>query len=176
MGAGYSGNYLKDFWRYDPVSGQWEQRVSINGSKRMNAFAFAVSGKGYVGSGNDNGSYDEELWQYDPEGDVWTAMRDLDDEDNEYSYDPPGPRESTVAFVIGGKAYLTTGLHSGNLNDLWEYDSQADTWEQLDYFEGTARQGAVGFSIGNKGYIATGRSSSLRFDDLWELDPNGYEE
>ncbi|HYH55161.1 MAG TPA: kelch repeat-containing protein, partial [Anseongella sp.] len=176
VGAGYNGNYLKDFWMYDPRSGEWQQKVSISGSKRNNAFAFAIGGRGYVGSGIDNGTYSDELWEYDPAADIWIEKRDLIDEDDEYGYDPPSPRESAVAFVIGDKAYLCGGATPGTLGDLWEYDPSSDTWEQLEYLEGSARQGAAGFAVGGRGYITTGRSSSLRFDDLWELDPMGYEE
>jgi photosystem II stability/assembly factor-like uncharacterized protein len=76
-----------------------------------------------------------------------------------------------VAFTLNGKAYVAMGEKGSIVGDIWEYDPGTDTWEEKTGFEGSARMEAVAFAIGNKGYVTTGRSSSYRFDDIWEFDP-----
>ena len=55
-------------------------------------------------------------------------------------------RSGHVAFAIGGKGYISTGV-TGNvqtdgeyLNDLWEYDAETDTWSQKADFPGVGRR------------------------------------
>jgi N-acetylneuraminic acid mutarotase len=170
VGAGYDGNDLKDWWQYDPATGQWTQKVSVGGSKRSNAFAFAINDKGYVGGGINNGLYVTDFWLYDPINDTWTEKNPLDDP-NDTNYKYALQRTYASTFVINGKGYLSTGTYSSALNTTWEYDTVTDLWTQMTNFEGTARDAAVGFSVGTKGYVATGRNSSIRFDDIWEFDP-----
>ena len=77
----------------------------------------------------------------------------------------------SVAFTIGGRAYVGTGYDLGNA--FWQYDPDGNTWTRRADFPGTARGAAVAFSIGGRGYIATGytAASDSRFSDLWEYDP-----
>ena len=54
-------------------------------------------------------------------------------------------RSNAVAFIIGDKAYLTTGENGSLLSTTWEYDFATDLWTSKQAFEGAARTGAVGF-------------------------------
>jgi len=172
MGTGYDGNFLKDFWRYDPLADTWEQIMSIGGSKRNNATSFVIGGKAYVVCGVNNGSYITDFWYYDPLTQVWDELRSIanetdDDFDDEYSI----TRANALAMVIGDKVYLTCG-ESGSLRaDTWIYYPATDIWEASTSFEGTTRTGAVCISTGSRGFIVTGRSSTYRFDDMWEFLP-----
>ena len=79
---------------------------------------------------------------------------------------------NTVAFSIGNKGYIGTGIINGNpVNDFWEYDPSTNVWTQKASFGGAGRGDAVGFSIGNKGYIGTG-SSTVEYKDFWQYDPS----
>ena len=68
-----------------------------------------------------------------------------------------GQKAYAFNFVIGGKAFIGTGLNGGQVsNDIWEYDPANDTWTQRAAFIGQARYNAVSFVIGSKGYVGTG--------------------
>lgn len=86
-------------------------------------------------------------------------------------------REQAVAFSIGDKGYVCTGVDTAEtvLKDLWQYDAVADTWTQKADLPGTARRNAVGFAIGNKGYVGLGIDNDEaqmgnNLSDLWEYD------
>lgn len=84
-----------------------------------------------------------------------------------------GDKRYAVAFVVGDRAYVTTGIGSnGSSNDVWAYDSVNDTWTQKADFAGKARRNAIAFSIMDKGYVGLGNSGALDFEkDLWQYDP-----
>jgi len=92
----------------------------------------------------------------------------------------PTQRNEEVAFTIGNKAYMGTGLrnYATTMNDFWQYNPSTNVWKRKADLPGLSRDGAVGFSIGSKGYIATGRHiESPAFPpfpllaNLWEYDP-----
>ena len=51
LGSGYNGNYLKDFYTYNPSTDSWEQIVSLGGSKRRGAACFVIDNIAYVCAG-----------------------------------------------------------------------------------------------------------------------------
>lgn len=190
VGTGYDKNYLKDFYRYDPVNDKWEimdgtnGMNSFSGQKRRGGSAFVINNIAYVVGGQSNGSYCDDFWKFDPSKGTWTALRDIADNNDKESYDDNYAgiaRERAVTFVIDGKAFLATGTSGSLKTDYWIYDPATDLWSgdsDDDYtpFKGSARAGAVGFSTGTKGFVVTGGSSSLYFDDMWELLPYEKEE
>lgn len=179
VGTGYDGNYLKDMYAYDPLTNSWTQRASYSGDKLIIAFSFAIDGKGYVGGGMNNGVLNQEFWEYDPLNDLWLEKNDLQEDDNDEDEEDDGytiSRTLASTFVIGGRGYVTLGTRSTVNGEIWEYNPSIDNWEQLNSFEGSAREAAVGFAIGERGYVCTGRSSSYRFDDLWQFDPAAEDE
>jgi len=177
LGTGFDGNYLKDFWRFDPTvgdSGKWSRIASIGGSKRTGATSFVINGKGYVCCGVSNGSYVSDFWTFDPATESWSILRPIKNISTE-TYDDAYTsivREYGVAFIIDSKAYVTAGINGSIVTATWEYDPATDLWTQKTSFEGTPRYGTVAFTVSNRGYIATGRSSNYRFDDCWEFKPN----
>jgi N-acetylneuraminic acid mutarotase len=83
-----------------------------------------------------------------------------------------GERQMAVAFTIGEKGYLATGLNANGIqNDVWEFDPNEYSWTQKSNIGAYPRTQAVGFSIGNKGYIGTGSNNQGRLKDFWEFDP-----
>lgn len=176
IGCGYDGNYLKDFYSFDPSSNSWTQIVSIGGSKRQGAVSFVIDDIAYVCTGENNGEYIDDFWKYDPSTGEWTELREISDEsDDDYDDDYTIVRTTANAFVIDGCAYVTCGSSGSNRTDTWKYYPSTDLWEEVHSFKGTARTVAVSFSNGTRGYIATGKSSTLRFDDIWELLPDEWD-
>jgi len=129
------------------------------------AVGYSISGKGYVGTGRywDGGSAINyrDFWEYDPSSNTWTQKADLTGSD----------RWLAVAFPIGTRGYVGTGISSAPLGDFWEYDPQTDGWTSKATFGGTARYSAVGFSIGNEGYVGTGIDVLGRRRDFWRYRP-----
>ena len=121
----------------------------------------ALLSTGAVTSGG--GCYTKnDLWQYDNASNTW----------NQKSNFVTG-RESAVAFSIGSKGYLGTGIGNDLVlqKDFWEWDFDTNAWTQKADFGGTARQQAVGFSMGNEGYIGTGYEGpgySNPTQDFWQ--------
>ncbi len=172
LGTGYDDNYLKDFWSYDIDADSWTQVTSVGGSKRTNAMNFVLNGEAYVLSGLNNGSYLDDMYKYDVENDQWIELGKLTDyEDDDYDDDYNVSRYLGATFVVGGKAYVTTGIQGYVSSETWEYNATKDRWTQKTDFEGSARSGAVGFTIDNVGYVATGGNGSYSFDDVWTLEP-----
>lgn len=91
---------------------------------------------------------------------------------------PGAARASATTFAVGNKAYICcgrTGIKYDALNEVWQYDSQANTWTQLDTFPGKPRVRAVGVSINGKGYVGMGSTGipyeNSVFTDFYEFDP-----
>ena len=171
--TGFDGNYLKDFWMYDPATDSWTQKVSLGGSKRSGAVAFVYKGNAYVCTGTNNGTSVNDFWMYDPVAAQWTEKKFIsnvstDTYDDSYAI----VRSNGVAFVIGDKAYVSTGENGAILSDTWEYDFATDLWTKKTNWEGSERTGATGFSVKNRGFLLTGRNSTYRFDDMREFLPN----
>ncbi len=172
VGTGFSGNAEKDLWAYDPNSNTWTQKTSYQ-SKVQDAVAFVIDNKGYITAGINNGAYSKDFYMYDPGTDSWAAKRKISNvSDQSFDDDYAIIRRKAVAFVISGKAYVTTGDVGSLRNDVWEYTPSTDLWTTRTNFEGTSRTDAVAFSTENgRGFVATGQSSSLTFDDIWEFKP-----
>ncbi|MEO6315193.1 MAG: kelch repeat-containing protein [Chitinophagaceae bacterium] len=176
--TGNDGNDLKDFWQYDPGADSWTQKVSLGGSKRSGATAFVYKNQGYVVTGINNGTTVNDFWMYDPAGDKWTEKNFISNVSTEAFDDSYSIlRSNAVSFVLGDKAYVSTGENVSILKTTWEYDFASDVWILKTPWEGLERTGAVGFAVKNRGFIVTGRNSTYRFDDMREFLPNAtYDE
>ena len=176
VGCGYDGSFLKDFYVFDPDTDSWEQ-LYFDGCKRSGASAFVIDDKAYICCGLNNGVYADDFWRFDPSTGIWTQLRNISDTSEE-SYDDEYAiaRVSAATFVIDGSAYLTCGESGSLCTDTWKYSPSTDLWENVAKFKGTARTVAVSFSNGERGFVATGKSSTYRFDDIWELHPYEYDD
>jgi len=167
IGTGYDGSEQKDFWQYDPATDSWKQIISMGGAKRQGAAAFVIDDVAYVCTGINNGSYEFDLWALDGNTLEWTQKKELDYDDDYLIY-----RSHACAFSMDGFGYISAGIRSSIIGSTWEYHPSTDTWHEKTDFEGTFRTGASAFSINNeRAYVLLGKSSSLRFDDIWELQP-----
>ena len=174
VGTGNNGSNLKDLWAYDPTNNLWTLKTSFQ-SKVSEAVAFVLNGKGYICTGYHN-EYNKDFYAYSPETNTWEAKRPTDNVSDE-SYDDDYTtmvRRKAVAFVIGSKAYVTTGDRSTTAlkSDVWEYDPATDLWIEKSNYEGQSRNEAVAFTIGDRAFVTTGLASTTDFDDMWEFKPN----
>lgn len=166
LGLGGNGNYLDDFWEYNPSTNSWIQKTNFPGGGRHFAVGFSIGNFGYVGTGLDFGgvSY-QDFWRYDPSNNSWTQIADFGGI----------ARSAACSFSIGNKGYVGTGLDYNNkyLNDFWEYDPNSNSWSQISNFIGSKRADIdrATFVIGNKAYVGTGSNGSACFKDFYEYDP-----
>ena len=83
-------------------------------------------------------------------------------------------RSAAVAFTVNGKGYVGMGYSSvlnQYLDDIWEYDPQADKWTQIGVFPAAPRFGARAYVVGNAAYIMTGGHSWEYERDVWKFSP-----
>ena len=82
-------------------------------------------------------------------------------------------RSDAVGFTVNNKAYITTGYDGDDrLIDLWEYNSEKDSWTQKADFPGNPRNAAVAFGTDTHGYIGTGYDGENKLADFWEYNPD----
>jgi N-acetylneuraminic acid mutarotase len=142
-----------DFWKWNSLTNTWIQVANVPGPPRVDAFAFSVGNKGYVGGGWSGNSFLQDFWEYDPVANAWAPKTIFSS----------GSTYALTAFTIGTKGYVLSDT------TLWEYEQSTDTWIQKAAFPGGARNWASAFSIGNKGYIVGGQKNDA-FPDFWCWD------
>lgn len=148
--------------------GDWTPKADYGGTARSLSVGFSIGGKGYLGTGDDDGATTNSgkaFWEYDPVTNIWTQKANFGG----------SKRESAVGFSVGNFGYVGTGvggLMGELLNDFWQYDPVSNTWTQKADLPGAPRKWASGFSIGDKGYLGFGDAgfNGLR-KDFYEYDP-----
>jgi N-acetylneuraminic acid mutarotase len=109
----------------------------------QDAFVFVVSGKAYIGGGND-GNARRELYEYDPVANTWTKKADFPNINGIYR---------AQGFAIGTKGYVGAGIVSIGTNKFWEYDTTTNNWKEVAAYPGAAAADAVATSLNGKGYV-----------------------
>jgi N-acetylneuraminic acid mutarotase len=171
VGSGYDRNHLKDFYSYNLGDDSWEQ-IPFPGMKRLGASVFVIGNNAYLVGGANNEQLVYDFWMFNGDSFTWEQKRDIaNTSDDSYDDDYTISRAYGVAFSINSLGYFTTGERGALNNNVWEYNIVTDLWQKKTSFEGAARSGAVAFSLGSTAFVATGRSSSYRFDDLYEFHP-----
>ncbi len=182
VGTGFDGtNAMADFYCYDPSGDSWTT-IDFPGNKRYGAASFEYNNQGYIVTGVDSGIMQTDFWVFNPASDTskWLQLRHISNVSKD-SYDDGYTniaRWNAAAFVIGDKAYISTGENGIYYTYTWEYDFAPDLWTQKTPFEGPATSGAVGLSVSGRGFLATGRTAlgqSAASDNLWEFQPNVME-
>ncbi|MBC7851386.1 MAG: hypothetical protein H7Y31_16705 [Chitinophagaceae bacterium] len=160
-GYDHNGSVKKDLWEYDPVTNTFTQKASMPAaaSARIYPAAFAINGKGYVGTGGP--TVQKDLWEYDPTTNSWTQKADM----------PGLGRWRAIGFAVGGKGFIGTGTSSyGDLNDFWEYDPIINSWIQKTPIPSPARTEAFVFVVNSKAYVGGGYSPTNK--TVYEFQPN----
>lgn len=150
--------YTRDFWEYDPGSGQWTRKMDF---PRLIAYAagLTVNDMGYFALGRSSASPYNDIFRYDPQNNTWSKLAPIPGYSS--TMDSPG-------FVIDGKIYVPAAGH------LWMYDPASNSWTEksypaeLGYFGGGAA-----FAINGKGYLGVGWVHEIGMDvnAFYEYDP-----
>jgi hypothetical protein len=182
LGTGFNGNWLNDFWQFDPVNNQWKAIQNSPVSKRSGALAFVYMNEAYICTGINNGIQSTDFWKYNPTSDTWTRLRDIaNTSPNSYDDDYTDIiRDHGIVLIEpaypGGvwRAYICLGKTNGALyNKTWEYDFINDIWIRKTPFERYPRQGAISWSFINlkRGFTGLGTDGVYIFDGIEEWLP-----
>lgn len=130
VGLGYGGrnstgfHLMDDFYVYDKNTNEWEAlSYKFPGKARRGAVAFAIGGKGYVGSGHTTGDdYLADFYEFDPKM-GWKEIQRINT-----------PRAGAHAFVADGCGYVCFGNLYGNPTpnqNIQKYDPVTGQWKGL---------------------------------------------
>jgi N-acetylneuraminic acid mutarotase len=163
--APFDGFGQSDMWQYDQTYNAWMQVASFAGGARVSAVAFAINGKGYLGTGlNGSAAPTTDFWEYDPDTNSWAQKADFKGFARAYG----------VGFTIGNNGYVGSGRSGANstgFNDFYQYTPSNNTWTQITSIPGN-RSDAFAFVADNKGYVGGGRNASTPISDLYMYDPS----
>lgn len=152
-------------------SNSWTLKKNFPLEDLTDAVSFSLGSKLYVGTGyfflDYNSGYSNDFYEYNSELDAWKEIASL----------PSHERESAIAFSIGSFGYVGLGKDCLGMgicdhhyfNDLWRYNPENNSWEEMAEFPGTPRAFSTAFVIDGKAYITGG--SSQGDHDLWEYNP-----
>jgi N-acetylneuraminic acid mutarotase len=126
MGGNNNGTNLYDIWLFNNETETWTNITPLTTDAqytdfhaavgRNDAVTFTLSDRGYITTGQI-GTFLITTFQFDPVGLTWTQMT---------SYEGAA-RSQAVGFVVGGKAYLTTGV---NTNTRYDNTEQFDPTQE----------------------------------------------
>ncbi|MFK7770862.1 MAG: kelch repeat-containing protein [Saprospiraceae bacterium] len=171
IGFGTSQNGpLNDLWVFDPDADTWTELASCPCDARLHPAFIANQGKVFVGMGNGNSGNMNDWWEYDIASNTWSQKPNF----------PDLPRHHPYQFAVGD--YVYTGLGHGNntatgvniFDELYRYDPQTETWDQMKTLPAEGRVAGTQFSYDGKGYVLSGDGddhSVMPFGSFWEYDP-----
>ena len=168
-------------------NGNWVYQGDFNGAARSEAVSFVIGDYAYVGTGIDN-SFNRynDLWQLQVTGQDIPPNGTTPQNGLNCSWFQVAsatnmtPRNSAVAFSVGGQGYVGSGTNGTvAFYDFWHYDPAANQWNQIanigdSAYGYAARFDAVGFGIETvgKGYVGTGNNYTDYLKDFWAYDPS----
>jgi N-acetylneuraminic acid mutarotase len=160
----YTATADNNFWEFDPLSNQWEQKKSFPGEPRGGSTHFSIGGEIYVGLGAENVNWDKgkhiDFYKYSPATDTWTRVAD-------FTHEPFRNRYVTSTFTINNIAYFGHGSSYSDNKTFWSYHPATDEWRQISDCP-VAANFTTGFALGGYGYV----TGEMGVDELtWKYDP-----
>ena len=161
LGAGerQGANTSTTVYSYNPTFDSWNQVANYPESVE-GLVGFAIDSLGYAGLGGDGSNHlSSGFYKYSPTANTWTAIAAF----------PGELRNSALAFVLNGKAYVGGGWTTipnnisviYDLGDFYEYDPASDTWAPVPGFPGRARQDFSAFTVNGGAYVIGGYNDNL---------------
>ena len=170
------GCFSSMFYEYDPTTDVWVTKAPLPFAYTY-LIAISNNGKGYAGTGEYYNSgpgqqiKKSQFWyEYDPIGNSWTQKQNLMNLPN--AYNNSCVKDASIAkigdevYVFGGTAGGVNNLYSDN---LYKYNTSADTWQSVNEELGNNRTDASGFYTNGKIYLGGGQDSES-LNDFWEYD------
>ena len=159
------GDYLSDFWTYNPENDNWNMLQNIPFKGRVKGVAEVINGKAYVGLGfngrvyNDS-SYLRDFWMYNPADSTWVRKADF----------PNNQTNASVSFVHNDDIYVCFGYYETATKIVYKYSTTEDKWTECDLAKIGHRFGAVGCKYNNRFFLGLGFNSAM-LNDWYEFYP-----
>lgn len=156
--------YTRDLFEYDPATNTWTSKAPLPSFGRTFCMGFASATDGYI-TGGDYGSLSNpvncfETWRYTPALNSWSPMPNFPD------IDSPSAR-----FSIGNCHFV--GFPSWTSNNIWQYNTQNNTWAVAQAFPGALRAAPYAFVIGSTAYVGSGAGiNSTYLTDGYSSSPS----
>lgn len=129
-----NGDYVKDFWMFDPDSQSWVEKAQIADKTdydfdddyttiaRLNTVSLVIDGLGYLATG-ETGSLNSKTWEYNPDTDRWKERTSFEG----------SARTAAVGFSIDNRGFVLTGRSLSSLyyDDMWEFKPK-DEYNEYD--------------------------------------------
>ncbi len=148
MGASTNSN-LNDWWEYDIETDTWEEKTGFPGAVRHHPFQFVIGDYVYAGLGHGFNIFSD-FYRYDPSTDTWDEMESI----------PGEARVAGTQFSHGGLGYVLSGEGSDHgpmqTGELWYYNPDFDSWEELPSHPGLSRWAPASFVIDDEVYLING--------------------
>jgi N-acetylneuraminic acid mutarotase len=139
------------------VNSPWRRLSDFPGGPRTAIACFALSGKGYAGTGlRPDGVEASDFWEYDPSNDQWKRIADF-----------PTPIRYATGFEADGMAFMANGKTNGIYRmELTRYDPGTDTWEVK------APRPGEGSSMDAPGFVISGKAYLPASYEMYEYTPS----
>ena len=143
-------------------SQEWKSATPPPNFFTDHTFGFAIDGKGYLVSGNDEFmGPTKAFFRFDPETDTWDTLAEF----------PGVARGYGIGDVWDRKAYFGFGTSVDSmLRDLWVFDPDSLQWKQLSSCPCAPRLHPT--LVANKGkiFVGLGNNNDGNLTDWWEYD------
>ncbi len=172
------------FKKYNIISGEWSVGFFQLPARRSRAVAFAINGKGYIGTGKyldtSDGTFKQrsDFWEYTPASNSWRKVASMPQKIGMDAVTYNG-RQNAAVFSDSTRVFVGGGLVGATfLKDFWRFippESPQDTgkWEPASTFLGVGRTEAAYFTINGWGYYGLGSNgSSGTLNDFYKFDFN----
>ncbi len=164
MGLGDDGIVsFKDWWEWDPYTGQWTQKANFPGAARAYPFCFVLGGQIYVGGGQYGPVY-ADCYRYNPATNTWTQIANLPTS----RWGCAGTSDGQYGYVLGGRDGGWTYL-----SEVLRYNPGSNSWSLLSNYPGGGRHYPFLACLGGKLYAGTGLTASRCTQDVWAYDLSG---
>lgn len=152
-----------EFFEYNPALNRWSRKKNFPGTPRVDAAAFVIGNKGYVGTGFYQGQTTD-MYRYDPQDDHWERIADFPGHPVSAAL---GVSDGRTGFIIGGDGPY------GNQRTCYEYDAVTGKWDRKKDMPGAPRYFLSGSFIDTDLFIAGGggaKDSIIRLKDFYLYD------
>ena len=155
VGLGYSAKhaynnkaYRRDWWRYTPADGKWQQLADFPTSRTVAPTTFTLDGLIYAIYGFGYG-FSDDICIYDPHADKWTM----------HAADPESARSNVggSGALCNGQLYFGGGYDTHNLTQWYVVDVAADRWTPRRDIPGKGRELAACTATNEYVYLFGGR-------------------
>lgn len=135
-GLGGTPTVFADTWAYDANAGEWTELTPVSGPPGRTTHAMAYDADSdrivlFGGVGVSEGSFSElgDTWAYDWNDNTWTDMNPAPAPSPRLGHRMAYDAESDLIILLGG--HVGSGPSASFLRDLWVYDLDANTWEDV---------------------------------------------